>query len=162
MSDRRGRPRKPTAQKELEGTDRKDRAPANEPKPDVEDPGAPSWLSQVAKEEWDRVAPYLLRLGLLTHIDRAALAAYCQNFARWHDAEKLIAENGLVMKTPNEYEQQRPEIGIANTAMKQMKAFMVEFGMTPSARSGITVNENPNTPKDPWDELAKRRAARSA
>lgn len=158
----RGRPRKPTAQKALTGTLRKHRTPKNEPKPAVEEPTCPAWLDAEAKREWRRVVPYLLRIGLLSQIDRSALAAYCQNFARWYRAEKLLEEHGLVMITPQGFEMQRPEVGIANGAMKQMHKFMVEFGMTPAARSRINVGTGEEKGEDPWDELARRRASRSA
>lgn len=159
-----GRPRKPTAQKKIEGTHRPDRAPRNEPKPEVKAPSCPTWLDVEAKREWRRVVPYLVRLGLVSIVDRAALAAYCQNFARWYRAEKLIKELGLTMSTDKGYVMQRPEVGIANSAMKQMLKFMTEFGMTPSARSSIEIDmpAESATKKDPWDELARRRRTGSA
>jgi phage terminase small subunit len=49
-------------------------------------------LSAEAKIEWRRVARALHRLGLLTSVDRAALAAYCQAYARWRQAEKALGE----------------------------------------------------------------------
>jgi phage terminase small subunit len=41
-------------------------------------PTTPGELADEAKIEWRRVAQALHRLGLLTRVDRAALAAYCQ------------------------------------------------------------------------------------
>src|SRR5271167_2051839 len=46
-------------------------------------PQAPAELAGDARTEWRRVARTLHRAGLLATLDRAALAAYCQAFARW-------------------------------------------------------------------------------
>jgi len=79
---RRGPPPKPTALKLFAGTFRKDRAPKREPKPAQTKgfPKPPSFLGQIAKQEWRRVVPELHKLGILTKVDRAALAAYCESY----------------------------------------------------------------------------------
>lgn len=48
------------------------------------------------------------QLGVLTEIDMAAFAGYCQAYARWKEAEEYISEHGTVMKTPPGYCQQVP------------------------------------------------------
>src|SRR5689334_12451196 len=40
-------------------------------------PEPPEFLSEIARQEWDRIAPELLAAGLLTALDRAGLAVYC-------------------------------------------------------------------------------------
>jgi len=81
-------------------------------------------------------------LGLLTNIDRVALAAYCQAYARWVEAEKGIKKSGLIVKTKDGNIIQSPLVGIANTAMKLVHKFLIEFGMTPSSRSRISVDKD--------------------
>ncbi len=83
--------------------------------------------------------PELEALGLLAKIDRASLAAYCQCWARWIEAEELVAEQGLVAVTDKGNVIQHPAVGIANTALGQMRAFLTEFGMTPASRTRISV-----------------------
>lgn len=134
-----GRPPKPTHLKVLEGNPGKRPLNQNEPKPKPLAPKCPSWLDREAKREWKRVAPELERLGLLTVVDGAALAAYCQAYARWVKAEKILQEKGLTFETPNGYEQQRPEVSIANKSMQIIRAFCAEFGLTPSARARMTL-----------------------
>jgi phage terminase small subunit len=48
-------------------------------------------------------------------------------------------------------------VQVANGALKQMRAFLVEFGLTPASRSRVTVT----TPeeKDPYSEFLKQRQA---
>lgn len=46
----------------------------------------PDWLDADAQVEWDRVVPDLLKLGLISGLDRQALAQYCEavsDYRRW-------------------------------------------------------------------------------
>jgi P27 family predicted phage terminase small subunit len=81
-----GRPRKPTALKELEGTARKDRATANEPRPDVKVPGPPAWLGPDARNEWRRITKELAALRMISLLDRTTLGLYCQALQEYLDA----------------------------------------------------------------------------
>ena len=137
-----GPPRKPTALRILEGNPSKRPLPKNEPKPDPSMPECPEWLLDEAKEEWFRIAPELYKLRLLTRLDRVALAAYCQSYAKWAEAERWLKEHGPVYPILNEdgsvrYLQQAPQVGIANQCLKQIRAFCAEFGLTPASRARI-------------------------
>lgn len=134
----RGRKPKPTHLKLLEGNPGKRPLPKNEPKPRPVTPPCPKWLDTEAKREWRRVSKELERLGLLTIVDRAALAGYCQAYARWKQAEEILDVEGLTFTTPNGYVQQRPEVAIAQKSLQLMRAFGTEFGLTPSSRGRIS------------------------
>ena len=75
-----GRKPLPTHLKMVRGTLQKCRMNPDEPTPDPEIPDAPPHLSPEAREEWERLALELYELGILSTIDRAALAAYCQAY----------------------------------------------------------------------------------
>ncbi len=47
------------------------------------------WWSSTAKAEWKRLAGEVHRLGIVSQLDRAALA-YCQAYGRWAEAEKKL------------------------------------------------------------------------
>jgi P27 family predicted phage terminase small subunit len=147
-----GRKPKPTHLKLVQGTMRKSRRNNREPKPAPGLPTCPQHLSEVARTEWRRIAPLLAEIGLLTAIDRAALAAYCQAYGRWVEAERMIAEHGTLMRSPSGQPVPSPLLRIAHTAMRQMQSILVEFGMSPSARSRIAAGE-PAQPRDPFDDL---------
>jgi P27 family predicted phage terminase small subunit len=108
-------------------------------------PAPPRELSAEARREWRRVASDLAARGLLSGIDRAALAAYCQSYGRWITAEIALAKmdsldpvtSGLLIKAKNGTAIPNPLIGIANTAASAMVRFAAEFGMTPSARARV-------------------------
>lgn len=135
---RRGRPRKPTHLKLLEGTYRPDRAVKNEPRPPVEAPSCPTWLHREAKREWRRVMPQLLAAGLITHLDRAALAAYCQCYAYWWEADRAIKRHGTTQVTDKGYIAPRPEVAMRKSALAEMRRFGAEFGLSPGTRSGVS------------------------
>ena len=136
----RGRKPTPTAIKVLEGNPGKRPLNANEPKPKKKAPRCPSWLEEEAKKEWKRLAKQMEQLGILTEIDMAAFAGYCQAYARWKEAEEFISKHGTIVKTPSGYWQQVPQVSIAQTYLKIMNRFCEQFGLTPSSRSRITTD----------------------
>jgi len=108
-------------------------------------PMPPPWLSDEAKVEWGRVGQILYNLRLLSEIDTAALAAYCDCYATWRRASEALQEmakndqltRGLLIKTSNGNAIQNPLIGIINKAKSDIVRYAAEFGMTPSARARI-------------------------
>lgn len=127
----------PTHLKVIKGNPGKRPLPKNEPKPRPVPPEMPAHLNGPAKKEWQRVVPILDRLGILSEVDGAALAGYCQCYARWAQCEKRLEKKGLTFTTPSGYVQQRPEVSMAQKYLQLVKAFCAEFGLTPSSRSRI-------------------------
>ena len=123
-------------------------------------PKPPAHMTPDAVEEWSRVATELFNLGILSEIDRAALAAYAMAYGRWVQAERAIAKmaekdqltGGLMIKTSNGNAIQNPLVGTANKAAADMMRYAAEFGMTPSARSRISA-EPPQESGDPADRF---------
>lgn len=148
----RGRKPKPTALKLLDGNPGKRAINGKEPKAPPGLPGCPEQLSEPAKAEWNRIARALHEIGLLSTLDRTAFAAYCAAYGRWVEAEEKLQETPPLVKTPSGYVQPSPWINIANRQLEIMLKFMAEMGLTPSARSRITVPAQIG-PK-PWDPEA--------
>ena len=155
----RGRKPKPTAVKVLEGNPGKRSLNTGEPKPEKKAPRCPSWLEEEAKKEWKRMAKQLEQLGILTEIDMAAFAGYCQAYARWKEAEEFISQHGTIVKTPSGYWQQVPQVSIAQTYLKILNKFCEQFGLTPSARSRITANDGDDKQSDEMELLLVRGGA---
>ena len=114
-------------------------------RPDVEIPEPPDFLMAEAVDEWNRISAELLTLGIIAKIDRAALAVYCQAYARWAQAERKLKElnnNGefkyIVDTTPSGYKQIGVWLQVSNRAVEQMHKVLAEFGMTPSARTRVS------------------------
>lgn len=149
-----GRPPKPTILKKLEGTARPDRINDAEPQPAVAAPRCPAWLEPEARREWRAISAKLLKLGLLTEVDGTALAAYCQSYARWKQAEALISRDGMTFTTGEGMIRLRPEVGVSQKERLIMKGYLTMFGLAPSARTnlrGATPEES-----DPLEELLSR------
>ena len=104
----RGRKPKPVALKLLEGNPGKRPINGREPRPPASQPTCPAHLSPTAKAEWKRLAGMLNQVGMLTQADRAALAAYCQAYGRWVEAERKLAETPALLRTPAGYVQPSP------------------------------------------------------
>lgn len=148
-----GRKPKPTAIKQLEGNPGKRQLNTAEPKPIQKAPTCPKWLDDEAKKEWKRLAKKMEQLGILTEVDMAAFAGYCQSYARWKEAEEFISKHGAIVKTPSGYWQQVPQVSIAQQYMKQMSKFCEQFGLTPASRSRIVADIQKNEYIDEMDRL---------
>lgn len=89
----------------------------------------------------------LLEAGLLTKADRAALAAYCEAWATWVLATQTLAKpakegGGMVSLTENGYPVMSAWWTISQQAAKSMRSYLVEFGLTPAARSRMKVEQS--------------------
>ena len=133
----RGRKPTPTAIRRSTGNKGKRGYNHAEPVPPEGIPDCPPHLCEEAKAEWLRLAEPLHEMGVLTMVDRAALAAYCQAYGRWVEAEQKLAQSPTMLKTPSGYVQQSPWLSVANKQMELMGRFMTELGLTPAARSRV-------------------------
>ncbi len=115
--------------------------------PDIEAPDCPAHLSAEAKKEWKRITPELLKMRVLTQIDRAALESYCENYSFWvriclaitalQKRHKDDEGAGLIDLTPNGFKQMSVWLQIRNRASQEMRAAAAEFGMSPANRVKI-------------------------
>jgi P27 family predicted phage terminase small subunit len=149
-----GPPPTPTKIKLLRVNPGKRALNANEPKPRSAIPSCPPHLNPVARKEWRRAIRELAALGLISNLDRAALAIYCEAYARWVFASDHIRKFGLIMKSPGGFPIQSPYLAILNKAIEQMRTFIVEFGMTPSSRSRVTIAKPPE--EDEFEKFLNR------
>lgn len=141
---------KPTHLRLLQGNLSKRPINKKEPKPRAAAPTPPSFLKKEALEEWNRLAPELEGMGLLTIVDGTALAAYCQVYHRWLQAERKINREGMVLNAKSRYSQAHPAMAIAQKSLQLMKAFAAEFGLTPASRTRISVSQKPES-TDPME-----------
>lgn len=155
MTGTRGPLPKPAALKVLEGNPGKrplDLAAGVNPR--IEIPSPPKHLSQEAKKEWKRITPLLEELGLISGLDRTALALYCQAVGRL--AELETAFNGMVARlveqgvdyadavyqasyavTPSGYAQQSVIVQLLGKHREQVNRYLAHFGLSPAARGRV-------------------------
>lgn len=140
---RRGPAPRPTRLNELAGNPGKRARNAREAQPAVPAklPTAPRWMSEEAKGLWKRIARQLFECGLLTAVDQTALAALCEAYGTFMEARGVVAEEGMIAYSEKGAPYQHPAVGVMNSARKELLTWMREFGMTPSARSRIRVDQ---------------------
>lgn len=139
-----GRKPIPTEQKRLKGTLRKSRENANEPKPMmvVEYPSPPERLNDFAISIWHKTVPELKQMGVLARVDMEHLTAYCIEMGRYNEANQLIKKNGSpITKSPSGYAMIHPWYTVARQSLKAATEIGALFGITPSARTKISVNK---------------------
>ena len=147
----RGRKPNPTHLKILANNPGKRPLNMNEPVPapgGMERP--PIWLNKRAKAEWRellRAAPP----GLLTRLDRKAVALYCQTVAQIIALQEIVDEVGLTFLSEKGFVCQRPEIGMLNKEKAILIRLCAELGLTPSSRSRVKLIHD----QKPKSKLAK-------
>ncbi len=155
-----GRPPKPTALKQLQGTARPDRLNPDEPAPVVlQDAQPPAWLKGRARKAWRELAPVLTEMGVLTVADRAALALLCDTYGDYLALRETVEREGrtytLTTKTGDIMPMPRPEVSIAADAWKRASAMLQQFRLTPASRSKVSATEQVET--DPFEQFLKGR-----
>ena len=143
-----GRKPIPRALHILRGMPSKQKLSDDEPQPAlVVNIPPPAWLDAEAQTEWQRLAPTLERLGVLTETDTGALEAYCESWATWKEATKQIRKWGMVLKAKDgQVPVVSPYVKIAHDALLHMRALLVEFGMTPSSRARVHATKKQTAP----------------
>jgi hypothetical protein len=68
---------------------------------------------------------------MMSDLDRAVLAAYCQTYGRWVEAERRLAETPALIKLPSGYVQQNPWLAVSNKQLQLMAKLLSEIGLTP-------------------------------
>ena len=155
MTGTRGPLPKPAALKLLEGNPGKRALNLSDGvNPRVEIPSAPKHLGIEARKEWKRITPLLEDLGLISGLDRAALALYCQAVGRLTELETafnskvaLKVEQGLAYAdavyevsyavTPSGYAQQSVITQLIKSNREQVNRYLMHFGLSPAARARV-------------------------
>lgn len=144
MGKRGPRP-KPTNVRLLHG-DRKDRINTDEPPaPD----GLPEPAYEMAadvREVWDYTVAQLRAMRTASTADRDALAVYCEAVALHRQASRMLAQSSILVRTQRNRGSgtgtglmRNPLLQVQRDAAATVRAYAQEFGLTPSARSEISL-----------------------
>lgn len=136
----------------------------DELRPEVEMPDAPSWMWAEAKKEWKRISDELLKYGLVSKLDRAALVLYVQAWAKMVWAEKQLARamklaeqkrlaaeaagqeydggDGIMVKTANGNFTYSHHWVVGRHAATEVNRYLALFGLSPSSRSRVSTSDN--------------------
>ena len=143
--------RKPTNLKMLSNKKFHGQGRENEPTPEIEEPNCPDHLTGEAVKEWNEIIPILKKNGLITKMDKAMLAAYCQAYGSWVDISKLLKTENLIHKTSAGNTTVNPLIWLRDKALGHMLKTAIHFGLSPSSRSDVKTNiKDKDNPYDAW------------
>lgn len=92
----------------------------------------------------------LAKSGVMTPADRAVLAAYCQNYSRWANAERQVNEFGVMVLSPRGVPVVSPWVAVASSAQQAMLKAASDLGLTPVARSRVAASKKAST--NPFDD----------
>ena len=153
----RGPPPKPTAIKAAEGNPGKRRLNRCELDQEPQAPSCPRWLDARARREFHKLVDELKRLRVLREVDEILLASLCDAYSTLVAArealDKLPADARLLVKTPNGAVQQNPLLSIINAQKQILGRLAAEFGLSPSARARLTLEESGEDPHDALERL---------
>ena len=151
-----GRRPKPTHLKIVGGNPGKRALNKREPAPRREIPSCPAHLSDESKVAWGRLVEMLDRIGVLTECDALALERLCDCYADILACRELVARDGRTYTTTTAQGDTlikgNPAVNQLRAADAQFKSYLVEFGLTPAARSKVQVSDD-EKPEDGFQEF---------
>ena len=147
--------RKPTNLKMLSNKKFHGQGRENEPQPDIEEPDCPEHLTGEAVKEWNEIVPILKKNGLITRMDKAMLAAYCQAYGTWVEISKTLQTTQLIYKNAAGNITVNPLIWLRDKALGHMMKCATQFGLSPSSRSDVSTKVRDEA--NPYREWQRRK-----
>jgi P27 family predicted phage terminase small subunit len=102
-------------------------------------------LSELAREAWDELAPDLEAMGTIKVSDWVALSALCETYSRWRRINQMTSTTPPIFKRGQDEDGQpyfvkNPLYAQIRDTTAELRVMLREFGLTPSARSGLKVD----------------------
>ena len=118
-----------------------ERTGARVPKAPVVAPDPPSTLSGTARNIWMELVPELHASQVLTTLDLRGLERLCLVWQEVEELTQFIEENGRVVEMIGSQGQKqlkvRPEQSLLADADRRLLQYLVQFGLTPAARTRV-------------------------
>lgn len=142
-----GRKRKPDALKQLAGTAQKCRMNPAAPTQTAGLPAPPEWLSARASEIFYQLVAVIDGMRIASADDVAMLAMLSSRLEEVELCTGIVEDLGRTYVTVNqagaEMHRARPEVAMRNEALRHAQSLLTEFGLSPAARSKVSVNKAP-------------------
>jgi P27 family predicted phage terminase small subunit len=133
----RGRKPTPSATKRLRGNPGKRKLNQLEPAFEVAIPDPPPHLDEIALTEWNLITQELAAKQVITQVDKAILALYCETWSEWIMLGELLKEQATIKTYPTGAEYVNLLIGARRSARQELKNYAAELGITPSSRTKV-------------------------
>ncbi|MBQ1064489.1 phage terminase small subunit P27 family [Micromonospora sp. C41] len=104
---------------------------------------------EVARREWRRIVPVLKHAVGLAAVDATLLHDYCLCVARIDQCERDLSTRGLLMEGERGW-QKNGATTIVSQYRAQLKVYIRELGLSPSARTGFSPPKDDDD-DDPFD-----------
>jgi P27 family predicted phage terminase small subunit len=147
----------PTHLKIVAGNPGKRALNKTEPKPRREIPSCPAHLADSGKVAWGRLSLILDCMGVMTEADSAALERLCDCYTDILECRILIERDGRTYSVTTQggdtLIKANPAVAQLRAADAQFKSYLVEFGLTPAARSKVHATSEDDNRQDPLAEF---------
>lgn len=105
---------------------------------------------EVTRREWRRIVPVLKHAVGLAAVDATLLHDYCVCVARIDQCERDLSTRGLLMEGERGW-QKNGATTIVSQYRAQVKVYIRELGLSPSARTGMSPPKGDDDDGDPFD-----------
>lgn len=148
-----GRKRIPDHLKVVAGTAQPCRMNPDAPMAASDLPVPPTWLSARAAEIFLGLVGVIDEMGIASASDTAVLALASSRLEEVEICTAIIEDGGRTFQSSAEYDDQgrliaqqikgHPAVAQRSEAMRHAQSLLSEFGLTPAARSKVSVNKKP-------------------
>lgn len=130
----------PTVLKQLKGTHQSCRDADNAPPANVPTylPSPPEWLNYRSAEIFRDLAVHLTGMKILNVEDLAMLGLLASRLQEVEEHTATIESEGHTYLASNGLWKARPEVAMRNEAMRHAQSLLIEFGLSPAARSRVS------------------------
>ena len=145
-----GRKRKPDHLKLVSGTAQPCRMNPDAPQALEELPVAPEWLSARAAEIFDGLVGIASQMGIASASDTSMLAMAASRLEEVEICTAMIEDGGRTFVSKITYDDEgrvssqqikgHPIVAQRSEAMRHAQSLLVEFGLSPAARSKVSAN----------------------
>lgn len=130
----------PTALKQLKGTHQSCRDAPNTPPANIPSylPAPPDYLNYRAAEIFRQLCVHLTGMKILNVEDIPMLGLLASRLQEVEEHTATIESEGFSYRTNKGLWKARPEVAMRNEAMRHSQSLLIEFGLSPAARSRVS------------------------
>ena len=121
----------------------------------------PAWLKSGGLNVWNRLAPNVARLKLLTPVDAESFGRYCRNLDRWLKMQDILDVEGETYESESNHgklKRAHPAFLIGDRLARLLESQESVFGLNPAERQRIFASRT-MTPDPAGDLFGVRRDA---
>lgn len=154
-----GPPKTPSHLQLVRGNPSKRSINKKEPKPPSGVPQTPKYFDKRGRYWFKKIGEELNALGVMSQLDAKALELLIEAYVEYRHHCEILDSEGYTYNTTSMtgdiIKKAHPAAAMKSDAFKRIRSMLGEFGMTPAARTKVTIN----TPaeEDPFEAFLKRK-----